>query len=91
MPRLEDFAAVLSFADLVVSPDTSIVHIAAALGKPVVTLTGQGDLATEWTPWGVPHRVVIGPGLVPDITFAEARDAVRSLAREVLSADAGVV
>jgi ADP-heptose:LPS heptosyltransferase len=91
MPRLEDFAAVLSFADLVVSPDTSIVHIAAALDKPVVTLTGQGDLATEWTPWGVPYRVVTGPGLVPDITFAEAREAVRSLAREVLSADAGVV
>lgn len=91
MPRLEDFAALLSFADLVVSPDTSIVHIAAALGKPVVTLTGQGDLATEWTPWGVPNRVVTGPGLVPEIPVAEALDAVRSLAKEVLPAGAGIV
>jgi ADP-heptose:LPS heptosyltransferase len=83
MPRLEDFAALLSFADLVVSPDTSIVHIAAALGKPVVTLTGQGDLATEWAPWGVPCRVVTGPGLVAEIPVAEAFEAVRSLATEV--------
>ncbi|GAB1718048.1 MAG: glycosyl transferase family 9 [Nitrobacter sp.] len=90
MPRLEDFSALLSFADLVVSPDTSIVHIAAALGKPVVTLTGQGDLATEWAPWGVPYRVVTGPGLIPDIPVAEALEAVRSLAKEVLPVEAGV-
>jgi heptosyltransferase-3 len=91
MSRLEDFAALLSFADLVVSPDTSIVHIAAALGKPVVTLTGQGDLATEWVPWGVPYRVVTGLGFVPEIPVAEAIDAVRSLAKEVLPVEAGVM
>ncbi|NJO04117.1 MAG: glycosyltransferase family 9 protein [Chloroflexaceae bacterium] len=37
---LHNLAAALSFADLVVAPDTGIAHIAAALAVPTITLFG---------------------------------------------------
>lgn len=82
-PSLMEFAAILSVADMVVSPDTSIVHIAAALGKPVVALVDTMVTAVEWAPWGVPHRIVGCPGEIPDIPDGDVLSAVRDLARDV--------
>lgn len=59
--RLGDFgdtAAVLAGADLVISVDTSVAHLAGALGRPVWTLIpyhpdwrwGLGSAATPWYP-----------------------------------------
>ena len=58
-PELRDFAdtaAVISLLDLVISADTSVVHLAGALGKPVwVLLPFSPDfrwlLAREDSPW----------------------------------------
>ena len=33
------------------------MHLAAALGKPVVALFGDSPVE-RWRPWRVPHRVV---------------------------------
>lgn len=82
-PDLMEFAAILSFADLVVSPDTSIVHIAAALGKPVVALVDAPVTAIEWAPWAVPNRVVGCSTGIPDILDKDVLSAVRDLAAEV--------
>jgi Flp pilus assembly protein TadD len=58
-PRLNDFLATAGFVtqlDLVIAVDTSIVHLAGALAKPVWTLT-QFDADWRWlldrsdTPW----------------------------------------
>jgi ADP-heptose:LPS heptosyltransferase len=81
-PDLAEVAALLSFADLVVSPDTSIVHIAAALGKPTVDLVPVPQVGVEFGPWGVPHRVISGKAGVGDIAEAEVQAAIRSLAEE---------
>lgn len=56
LPLLETFALVAA-ADLVISLDTALVHVAATMGTPVVGLYGPGD-PTMWRPLGVPHRVV---------------------------------
>ncbi len=56
-PDLTTLVAALSLADSVICPDGGAMHLAAALGKPVVALFGDSP-AARWHPWGVPHRVL---------------------------------
>lgn len=56
-PDLKTLIAALSLAGQVVCPDGGAMHLAAALGKPVVALFGDSPVE-RWRPWGVPHRVV---------------------------------
>ncbi len=43
-----------------ITVDTSLSHIASAVGTPVVTLFGPGDPAI-WRPYGPCHEVVRDP------------------------------
>lgn len=56
-PNLQTLIAVLSLADGVICPDGGAMHLAAALGKPVVALFGDSS-AERWRPWRVSHHVV---------------------------------
>ena len=56
-PDLKTLIAALSLADRVICPDGGAMHLAAALGKPVVALFGDSPLE-RWRPWGVPPRGV---------------------------------
>jgi ADP-heptose:LPS heptosyltransferase len=56
-PDLATLIAALALAERIVCPDGGAMHIAAALGKPVVALFGDSPVE-RWRPWGVPHRVV---------------------------------
>jgi len=54
---LKQLAALSARAKLFIGVDSAPMHIAAAVGTPVVALFGpSGEL--EWGPWRVPHRVV---------------------------------
>ena len=56
-----ELAALLSRCRLLVSNDSGPVHVAAAVGIPVVALFGRsqpGINATRWRPLG-PHHVVL--------------------------------
>jgi len=53
---LPAFAAVLARASLLVSNNTGAVHVAAAVGTPVVDLYALTN--PQHTPWQVPHRVL---------------------------------
>jgi heptosyltransferase III len=54
---LAELAALIGSARLFIGVDSAPMHIAAAMGTPVVALFGpSGDDA--WGPWRVPHRVV---------------------------------
>jgi ADP-heptose:LPS heptosyltransferase len=55
-PDLRTLIAALSLAERVICPDGGAMHIAAALGKPVVALFGDSPVE-RWRPWGVPHRI----------------------------------
>lgn len=68
----------LAGTDLVVCPDGGALHIAAALGLPVVALFGCTDSAT-WGPWGVDHIVLEGRGQAERIAAADASDAALTL------------
>ena len=56
-PDLKTLVAALSLVERVVCPDGGGMHLAAALGKPVVALFGDSPVE-RWRPWSVPHRVV---------------------------------
>lgn len=54
---LKELAALTRIARLFVGVDSAPMHIAAAVGTPVVALFGpSGD--KQWGPWGVPARVI---------------------------------
>jgi len=54
---LRELAALTARARLFFGVDSAPMHIAAAMGTPVVVLFGpSGEL--EWGPWRVPHRIV---------------------------------
>jgi len=54
--NLSELSALLAAAPLLLSNNTGPVHIAAALGTPVVDLYALTNL--QHTPWQVPHRVL---------------------------------
>jgi len=53
---LDEFAALVEAAPLLVSNNSGPVHVAAAVGTPVVDLYALTN--PQHTPWGVPHRVL---------------------------------
>lgn len=54
--NLAELAALIEIAHLLISNNTGPVHIAAALGTPVVDLYALTN--PQHTPWGVPNRVL---------------------------------
>ncbi len=80
-PDLATLVAALALADRVVCPDGGAMHLAAALGKPVVALFGDSPVE-RWRPWGVPHRVVRpDSGDLADLGVAAVLAAQAELAR----------
>jgi len=79
-PDLATLVAALSLASKVVCPDGGAMHIAAALGKPVVALFGDSPVA-RWRPWGVQSQVVrADSGDLADLPVATVLNAVGDLA-----------
>ncbi|TMH33342.1 MAG: putative lipopolysaccharide heptosyltransferase III [Betaproteobacteria bacterium] len=54
---LRELAALTGQAQAFVGVDSAPMHIAAAMGTPVVAMFGPSG-EVEWRPWGVEHRVV---------------------------------
>jgi len=54
--NLGELVALLAIAPLLIANNTGPVHIAAAVGTPVVDLYALTN--PQHTPWGVPHRVL---------------------------------
>jgi lipopolysaccharide heptosyltransferase II len=54
--NLSELAAAIAIAPLLISNNTGPVHIASAVGTPVIDLYALTN--PQHTPWGVPHRVL---------------------------------
>lgn len=78
---------VIARSSLVMTPDTGIVHIAAAFGRPVVDLYGHqaSTTAAMWLPYHVPHRLIQPPEGEPtsSISVEYVAAAVESLCNEL--------
>ena len=78
-PELRELTAALSLADYVVCSDGGAMHIAAALGKPIVCFFGDSDPA-RWHPWGAPYRLLQPDSRdAADISLEAALQALREL------------
>jgi len=79
---LDELIAGLSLCDEVICPDGGAMHIAAALGKPIVCLFGNSD-SNRWRPWGVPYRLLQTESKkVSDISALAVANAYNSLLSE---------
>lgn len=70
---------------MLISPDTGSVHIASAVGTPVVAYYGEFGKPSRWKPIGVPNRVVVtrveSQGARVDIS--ELMEAIEELGEEI--------
>lgn len=77
--ELGDLVAGLSLADIVICSDGGAMHIAAALGKPILCFFGNSS-AERWHPWRVPYALLQKPSRdVSDISVEEAFEAFQHL------------
>jgi heptosyltransferase-3 len=95
---LRELAALTARARLFVGVDSAPMHIAAAMGTPVVALFGPSG-EHEWGPWQVPQRVVTsrahpcrpcgidgcGGGKVSECLTVLGVDDVHAAARDLLA------
>jgi ADP-heptose:LPS heptosyltransferase len=76
---LDTTFALLSMASLVISNDTGLAHVAAALGTPTVVVFGPTD-AARWCPPGEHVRAVRAPSArVQDVAVDDVLRAARGL------------
>jgi ADP-heptose:LPS heptosyltransferase len=75
-----EFAAVINACDLLLTPDTCTVHLAAAWRIPLVGLYHADPAMLPWTPYGTPHRAIVHQGAsveVPPVRIVqEAADLI---------------
>lgn len=85
MNDVRDVIAVVARAAAVFTPDTGVVHMASATGRPAVTMHAGATSAAEWGPYGVPNRVLVSErtDTIAAITAADAIAAVIDLLEEV--------
>jgi ADP-heptose:LPS heptosyltransferase len=74
----------LALADMIVTPDTSVVHLAAALRKPTVMLIASSSDFIPWRPWGTPHIVVRHNDTIASIPMEDVATAIFQLASETI-------
>lgn len=78
--HLAELIAGLAHCDRVICSDGGAMHIAAALGKPIVCFFGNSD-AARWHPWGVRHELLQPDSRdVSDMSIDEVLAACRRLA-----------
>ena len=87
--RLTELVAGLSLCDQVVCSDGGALHIAAALGKPILCFFGNSP-AERWHPWRVPYVLLQPPSReVRDISVEQAIEGFERLGGLTLRAEVG--
>ncbi len=76
---LKEFSAMLARGRVVVTAEGGPMHLAAAVGRPLVVLWGKDTPQEVWRPWGAAHRIVGGRGPVADISLEEVLAALEDL------------
>ena len=78
---LVELAQILRQSKLLISCDSGPMHLAAAVGTPVLALFRndlQGKTALRWGPWGKGHIVIEKSSLI-DISIEEILDKVKNI------------
>ena len=64
-------AALLGESKAVITPDTSVIHLASAMRVPVMGLYTPLQVTNEWLPHGVSHRIVLASQNEPVSSISE--------------------
>lgn len=83
-----DYTSQVRGAEFIITPDTSIVHLASALNIPAVVLYAKPHPdRLPWYPYNVPYRAVVSSTDhgIESISAAQVASALRSLRDEVSS------
>lgn len=88
--RLQELIAGLSCCDALVCSDGGALHVAAALGKPILCFFGDSE-ASRWHPWKVPYELLQPASRnVGDVTVEQALHGFeRLLSRQADAARGG--
>ena len=74
---LKELAALIGGAKLFIGVDSAQMHMASAMGTPAVVLFGpSGEI--EWSPWQIPHRIVVSRHSCRPCGYAGCGDGGRS-------------
>jgi ADP-heptose:LPS heptosyltransferase len=79
---LREFAAIIHEFDLLLTPDTAVVHLAAAWKIPTVALYRSDPAVAPWLPYHTPHRAVADPRGIPAISVDRVIAALDELVHE---------
>lgn len=79
---LREFAALIHEFDLLLTPDTAVVHLAAAWKLPTVALYHSDPAVAPWLPYNTPHRAVADPRGIAAIPVDQVIIAVEDLIHE---------
>jgi ADP-heptose:LPS heptosyltransferase len=83
---IQHFASYIQISDILITPDTSAVHIASALGIPTIAMYPNYDSNfVSWQPYKIPYRSIkSNTESVKEISVNEVFDAFQSLVNEIL-------
>jgi ADP-heptose:LPS heptosyltransferase len=79
---LREFAAIVHEFDLLLTPDTAVVHLAAAWKVPTVALYRSDPTVAPWLPYNTPNRAVADPRGIPAISVDQVIAALEELIQE---------
>ena len=77
-----EFAAVVNACDLLLTPDTVTVHLAAAWRIPLVGLFHADPAMMPWTPYETPHRAIVHQGPLAEVPPVRVVQALADLIGE---------
>ncbi len=85
LASIQHFAAYIKSADLLITPDTSAVHIASAFGIPTVALYPNPEWNyVSWQPYHIAYQSIKSPTEnINDISFLEVFSKFKSLINEI--------
>lgn len=77
-----EFATVINACDLLLTPDTCTVHLAAAWRIPMVGLFHAHPAMLPWTPYESPHRALVHQGALSEVSPGRVVQAMTDLIAE---------
>jgi ADP-heptose:LPS heptosyltransferase len=79
------YAAMLNECDIILTPDTVAVHLAAAFGKPVIAMfhSPEPHKLMPWYPLGTENKSIVAENGIREINPMEVVNAFRTLKTEL--------
>ncbi|MDP4221313.1 MAG: glycosyltransferase family 9 protein [Bacteroidota bacterium] len=82
--KFAEYAAQIKSCELIISPDTSALHLCSAYGIPVVGLYAPFPPELHyWTPIGVPYEMIVQEPSLESLAAADVIELVRKLRERV--------